>query len=121
MTTPLGLIESQFADIVWENAPLTTRRLVELCEEKINWKRTTTYTVLSKLCKRGLFNMEKRMVTVLRTKEEFLADCCESFVDRNLGGSLPAFLAAFSANRALSEADVQELKAMIADFEARNK
>ena len=121
MTTPLGLIESQFADIVWDNAPLTTRHLVEICEEKLNWKRTTTYTVLGKMCRRGLFNLEKKMVTVLQSKDEFLADCCESFVDRNLGGSLPAFLAAFSANRTLSEADVQELKTLIANYEAQNK
>ncbi len=121
MTTPLGLIESQFADIVWNNAPLTTRQLVDLCEKELNWKRTTTYTVLKKMCLRGLFKMENKTVTVLRSKDEFLADCCESFVDRNLGGSLPAFLAAFSSNRKLSAADVQELKEMIADYEAQNK
>ena len=120
MTTPLGLIESQFADIVWQNAPLTTRHLVELCEEKLNWKRTTTYTVLKKMCVRGIFQMENKTVTVLRSKDEFLADCCECFVDRNLGGSLPAFLAAFSSNRRLSADDVQELKAMIAEYEAQN-
>lgn len=121
MTTPLGLVDSQFADIVWENAPMSTRLLVEMCEEKLNWKRTTTYTVLKKLCLRGLFNMEHKTVTVLRTKDEFLADCCESFVDRNLGGSLPAFLAAFSSNKRLSAKDVQEIKAMIAEFEAETK
>jgi len=121
MTTPLGLVDARFADIVWQNAPLSTRRLVELCEEQLNWKRTTTYTVLKKLCLRGLFNMEHKTVTVLRTKEEFLADCCESFVDRNMAGSLPAFLAAFSSNRKLSAEDVQELKALIADYEAQAK
>lgn len=121
MTTPLGAVESKFADIVWENAPMSTRQLIEICEEKLNWKRTTSYTVLKKMCDRGLFHMEKKTVTVLRSKEEFLADCCESFVDRNMGGSLPAFLAAFSSNRKLSDADVQELKAMIADYEAQTK
>lgn len=121
MSTPFGAIESQFADIVWENAPITTRRLVELCEEKLNWKRTTTYTVLKKMCIRGVFQMENKTVTVLRSKDEFLADCCESFVDRNMGGSLPAFLAAFSSNRKLSAEDVQELKAMIEDYEAQTE
>ena len=121
MSTPFGAIEARFADIVWENAPISTRQLVELCEEKLNWKRTTTYTVLKKMCIRGIFLMENKLVTVLRTKEEFLADCCETFVDRNMGGSLPAFLAAFSSNRKLTEEDVQELKAMIADYEAQTK
>ena len=121
MATPLGAIESRFADIVWENAPLTTRQLVEICEKELNWKRTTTYTVLKKLCLRGMFHMEKKLVTVLRSKEDFTSDCCESFVDRNLGGSLPAFLAAFSANRKLSAEDVAELKSMIAEFEAQTK
>lgn len=120
MSTPFGAIESQFADIVWENAPISTRHLVELCEEKLNWKRTTTYTVLKKMCIRGIFQMENKTVTVLQSKDQFLADCCESFVDRNLAGSLPAFLAAFSSNRKLSAADVQELKAMIAAYEEQN-
>lgn len=109
----LGVIESIFADIIWENAPLTTRQLVNLCEEKLEWKRTTTYTVLKKLCERGIFSMENRMVDVLISKEEFHAIKSEEFVKENFQSSLPAFIAAFTTRQKLTNEELDEIRNMM--------
>lgn len=113
----LGVVESQFADIIWENAPLSTKELVALCAQRLNWKRTTTYTVLKKLCDRGIFATENGTVTVRYSKEEFHAICCEEFVNKNFKGSLPAFIAAFTTRKTLSEAELEQIKALVADIE----
>ena len=116
----LGLVEARFADIVWEQAPMTTKELVALCEAQLNWKRTTTYTVLKKLCERGIFKTENSTVTVLITREEFYAIQSEQFVDSTFCGSLPAFIAAFTARKKPSAKDMEEIKRMIRDFEENN-
>ncbi|MBQ4333557.1 MAG: BlaI/MecI/CopY family transcriptional regulator [Clostridia bacterium] len=113
----LGLVEARFADIVWERAPLTTKELVALCEAELNWKRTTTYTVLKKLCERGIFHTENSTVTVLITREEFYAIQSEQFVDNTFCGSLPAFIAAFTTRKKPSAKDLEDIKRMIAAFE----
>lgn len=113
METHLGTIESRFADIVWQNAPLTTRELVNICAKELNWKRTTTYTVLKKLCLRGIFDMQNSTVSVLVSKDEFLAMHSENFVQQNFQGSLPAFIAAFTSRQNLSEQELSELKKLI--------
>lgn len=113
----LGLVESKFADIVWTNAPLTSRELVALCAKELNWARTTTYTVLKKLCERGIFKMENSIVTVLITKDEFHALQSEKFVNDNFAGSLPAFLAAFTSRKKLTQEEVDEIKHMVDSFE----
>ena len=109
----LGMVESRFADIVWEHAPLTTRELTQICEKELNWKRTTTYTVLKKLCERGIFHMEKALVTVLISKEEFGAIQSQKFVEDHFHGSLPAFIAAFGKRQALSDKDIEEIQRII--------
>ena len=109
----LGVVEARFADIIWQNAPLTTRELVKLCEAELDWKRTTTYTVLKKLCERGIFTTENSTVTVLLTKEEFQAIQSEKFVGETFDGSLPAFIAAFTSRKKLSAAEVEEIRRMI--------
>jgi len=109
----LGEIESVFADIIWSNAPLSSRRLAELAEESLNWKRTTTYTVLKRLCDRGLFCNEKGTVNVLLTREQFYAMQSERFVEDAFSGSLPAFVAAFSTRKKLSDREIQELQSLI--------
>lgn len=113
----LGMVESHFADIVWEHAPLSTRELTRICEEELNWKRTTTYTVLKKLCDRGIFHMENSCVTVLISKEEFSAIQSQQFVEENFHGSLPAFIAAFTARRAPTEKELKQIKEMIEHYE----
>ena len=117
----LGMVEAHFADIVWQHAPLSTRELIKLCEKELNWKRTTTYTVLKKLCERGIFHMEKSMVTVLITKEEFSSMQSQQFVQEHFQGSLPAFIAAFAAGHTPSAKDLEQIKKMIQQYEDENK
>ena len=109
----LGEVESVFADIIWANEPLPSRRLAELAEERLRWKRTTTYTVLKRLCDRGLFQNDGGTVTALVSKEEFYARQSEQFVEDTFQGSLPAFLAAFGSRKKLSESEIDELQKVI--------
>jgi len=109
----LGPVEAQFADIIWAKAPLTTKELVTLCEKSLNWKRTTTYTVLKKLCDRGLFAVTDRIVTAKISREVFYGIQCEHFVEETFSGSLPAFIAAFTARKALTPAEQNEIKKLM--------
>lgn len=113
----LGMVESRFAQIVWDNAPLSTRQLVELCQKELQWKRTTTYTVLKKLCNRGLFVTEDSMVRIRISKDQFHAIRSEAFVQENFHGSLPAFLAAFTSRKALTAEELREVKKLIDAYE----
>ena len=109
----LGPIETRFAEIIWQNAPLTTAQLIAICARELGWKRTTTYTVLKKLSEKGLFRTEDSMVTALVTRQEFEAKQSQQFVDETFSGSLPAFLAAFTTRKKLSEEEIAELQALI--------
>ena len=113
MDMRLGAVESRFADIVWANAPMSTKTLIELCEKELNWKRTTTYTVLKKFCNRGILHMEKRQVTVLIPRDEFYALQSAEYVDVSFKGSLPAFVAAFTSRKKLSETEFDQIMDMI--------
>lgn len=112
----MGVIESRFADIIWQNEPVATTELVKLSQQELNWKKTTTYTVLKRLCDKGIFRNDKGTVTSLISKNEFYSVQSEKFVDETFGGSLPAFLAAFTARKSLSREEVDELRRMVADF-----
>lgn len=109
----LGVIETRFAEIVWENEPLTTNQLIKLCAEELKWKRTTTYTVLKKLCDKGIFQTENSVITALISKQEFEGMRSEQFVDEAFKGSLPAFLTAFNSRKKLSDADIDEIQKLI--------
>lgn len=109
----LGEVESVFADIIWSNEPLSSRRLAELAQERLSWKRTTTYTVLKRLCDRELFQNKDSIVTSLVSREEFYARQSEQFVEETFQGSLPAFLAAFGSRKKLSDAEIEELQKVI--------
>ena len=109
----LGVVEERFADILWRNAPVSTKVLVALCEQELNWKRTTTYTVLKKLCDRGIFAMENSTVRTRISKSEFHAMQSEKFVEDTFQGSLPAFIAAFGSRKKLSPEDLQQIRQMI--------
>lgn len=109
----LGEVESIFADIIWKEEPLTSRKLAELAEEKLHWKRTTTYTILKRLCDRGLFQNVGGTVTSLVSREEFYARQSEQFVEDTFGGSLPAFLAAFGSRKKMSDPEIEELQKII--------
>lgn len=109
----LGEIEARFAQIVWDNTPMTTKRMVELCQQELNWARTTTYTVLKKFCDKGLFKMENKTVTVLVSQDEFNAMRSEELVADAFGGSLPAFVVAFGSRKKLSDTEIDELQKII--------
>ena len=109
----LGVVESKFADIIWSQEPMTSRELVELCAAELDWKKSTTYTVLKKLCERGLFQNRDGVVTSLISREEFYARQSEQFVEESFSGSLPSFLAAFTKRRNLTAQEVAQIRAMI--------
>lgn len=109
----LGIVEAQFADIVWENEPLTSRELVELCLDKLEWKKSTTYTVLKKFCDREIFQNHNGTVTSLLSRKEFYALQSEQVVEESFDGSLPAFVAAFTRNKKLTENEIREIQKLI--------
>ena len=113
----LGVVESRFADMIWQNQPITTKELVKRCETELEWKRTTTYTVLGRLSDRGLFKNEGGVVTACLSREDFYARRSEQFVEESFAGSLPAFLAAFTARKNLTAADVAEIRRIIDTYE----
>ena len=113
----LGAVESRFAEIIWRNEPLHSRELVQLCQQELNWKKPTTYTVLRKLCERGIFRNTDGIVTAVISREEFFAMQSEQFVEETFQGSLPAFLAAFSKRKALSREEIAQIRKMIDSYE----
>ena len=113
----MGVIESRFADIIWENEPITAAELSRRSEEALKWKKTTSYTVLKRLCDKGIFKNEKGIVTSLISRDEFYSLQSQRFVEDTFQGSLPAFLAAFTARKNLSPEEVAQLRRMIAEYE----
>ncbi len=112
----LGVVEASFANIIWDNEPLSSGELVKKCEELLEWKKSTTYTVLKKLCDRGIFKNEKSIVTSIISKEEYYAIQSENFVEETFDGSLPAFIAAFAKRKKLSNEELMELRKMIDEY-----
>lgn len=109
----LGVVESKFADIIWANEPLPSRELVLLCQRELNWKKPTTYTVLRKLCERGIFRNEDGKVSSVLSREEFYALQSEKYVADSFQGSLPAFLAAFTQRKSLTREEIDQIRLMI--------
>lgn len=112
----LGEVQERFADIVWQNEPIASGELVKICDKELGWKKSTTYTVLKKLCEKGLFKNEGGVVSSVVSKSDFYSAKSERFVEESFGGSLPAFLAAFSSNKKLSEDEIDEIQKMIDSF-----
>lgn len=109
----MGVLESRFADIIWHNEPMSSRDLIKMAEKELNWKSTTSYTVLKRLCERGIFQLRNKIVTSLISREEFYGMKSEQFVEETFDGSLPAFIAAFGTRKKLSSEEVDELKKLI--------
>ena len=109
----MGTAEARFADIIWEKEPITSGQLAKIGLAEFNWKKTTSHTVLNRLCDRGLFQKENGVVTSLISREEYYARHSETYVEETFGGSLPAFLAAFGTRKKLSDSEVDELKKLI--------
>lgn len=113
----LGAVEARFADIIWQNEPLSTQELTRLCEAQLKWKRTTTYTVLKRLAERGLFRNDGGQVTACITREEFYACQSRQYVEDAFDGSLPAFLAAFTTRQTLTAAEIAQIRQLIDTYE----
>ena len=109
----LGEIESRFADIIWQHAPVSSGILAQLAEKELGWKKSTTYTILKRFCQKGIFQNEKGTVSALVTKAEFCAMQSEKVVQESFGGSLPAFVAAFGSRKKLSEEEIGQLQRII--------
>ena len=105
--------EYKFCQILWANEPVKSRELVRLCQEQLGWKSTTTYTVIKRLSQRGVLKNEDTIVTSLVSKEEVQASQLEELVDKTFDGSLPAFVAALTRHRNISEQEIDEVQAMI--------
>ena len=112
----LGEVQAAFADIIWEHEPVASGDLVKICEKELSWKKPTTYTVLRKLCEKGLFKNENGVVTSVISREDFNAAKSEQFVEETFDGSLPAFIAAFTSHKKLSAEEAAEIQKMIDAF-----
>lgn len=112
----LAEAEARFADVIWQEEPIGSMELVKICEEKFGWKKSTTYTVLKKLCDRGIFQNEHAVVTAKLSREEFYGGKSRQFVEETFGGSLPKFLTAFIGKKKLTEEQVEEMKALIESY-----
>lgn len=113
----MGALESRFADIIWSNEPLTSSELARRSEAALGWKKTTSFTVLKRLCDKGIFQNIKGSVTSLLSREEYYAKQSQKFVEETFQGSLPAFLAAFTSGKALTKEEVAQLRRMVAEYE----
>jgi predicted transcriptional regulator len=117
----LAAAESRFADLIWKHAPLHSPKLVEIAEKEMNWKRTTTYTVLKKLCDRGIFKNEYALVTALITRDEFYVGQSVKYVDDTYGGSLPKFITSFVSGRKLTDKQADEIQRLIDEYREGNR
>ena len=113
--------EYRFCLILWEHEPIKSSERVKLCSEQLGWKPTTTYTVIKRLSERGVLKNEKTVVTSLVTKEEVQTAEIDEMMEKTFQGSLPAFIAAFTKNRRLSDKEIDEVQEMIDRFRKENK
>lgn len=113
----LGVVENRFADIIWQNAPMSSSELVKQAGQVLGWKKSTTYTVLKRLCEKGIFENVGGTVTVKMTKEAFHTLQSQRFVQETFQGSLPAFLAAFTSGKRLTEQEVAQLRKLVEQHE----
>ncbi len=111
-----GTIESKFADIIWEMEPVASPELVKIAERELNWKKSTTYTVLKRLCEKGVFKNENAVVSSIVSRDEFYSLQSEKFVELAFDGSLPAFLAAFCARKELNSEELAFLNELIKKY-----
>lgn len=109
----LGPVESRFAELIWDGEPISSTELVHLAERELEWKKSTTYTVLKRLCAKGIFQNEGGVVTSRLSREEYAARQSEQFVEETFSGSLPAFLTAFTRRKKLTEEEIDQLQRLI--------
>lgn len=112
-------IEEKFAEIIWQREPVASGDLVKICDKEMNWKKSTMYTVLKKLCEKGIFQNKDAVVTSLITRDEYYSKQSRGFVEDRFGGSLPRFLTAFISDEKLSSQEAEELKRLIDEYKER--
>ena len=112
----LGVVETRFAELIWIHEPLTSGELVKLCAKELEWKKSTTYTVLKKLCDRGIFQNQDGLVTSVLSQKEYQSRQSRRFVEDTFSGSLPAFIAAFAEGGELSDQELLEIRRMIDSY-----
>lgn len=117
----LGAVQERFADIIWANEPIASGDLVKICENELRWKKSTTYTVIRKLCEKGIFQNKEGIVTSLISKERFYSAKSEQIIEESYSGSLPSFIAAFTSNRKISAKEAEEIQKMIDKFKEGTK
>ena len=113
----MGVVESRFADIIWHNEPISSSELAKKSEAELKWKKTTSFTVLKRLCDKGIFQNNKGTVTSVISRAEFYSMQSEKFVEETFNGSLPAFLTAFTARKDLTQEEVEQLRKIVAEYE----
>lgn len=112
----LGEVQERFANIIWELEPIKSMDLMKVCKERLEWNKSTTFTVLRKLCEKGLFKNENGLVSSLMSKEEFAGVKSRQFVQEHFKGSLPAFLAAFVSDKSVPDKEADEIRNMIEEY-----
>ena len=117
MESKLGHMETRLAELIWQREPLASGELVKLCAEAFSWKKSTTYTMLKRLCQRGIFINDGGTVRALLSRDEFYAIQSEQFVEETFAGSLPRFLAAFTRRKKLSDEEIALIRKMIDDYQ----
>lgn len=113
----LAEIESRFVELIWQREPIASGELVLLCEKELSWKKSTTYTVLRRLCQKGILKNEDAIVSSLIKKEEYMARCSEQVLEDTFEGSLPQFVAAFMSRKKLSRKQIEEIQMLIDNYE----
>lgn len=109
----LGVMETKFADLIWGAEPVSSGELVKLCEKEFEWKKSTTYTMLRRLCQRNIFQNKDGIVSAVLSKQEFTALQSEKFIEETFDGSLPQFLVAFTTRKKLTAKEISELEELI--------
>lgn len=113
--------EMRFCSILWEHEPVTSTELVRLCAQELDWKKSTTYTVIKRLAERGVVKTENAVVTSLVKKDQVEHSESRAFVNKLFGGSLPSFLSAFTGGKGISAEEAAELRKLIDEYEVKGK
>ena len=121
MTPKVFESEYRFCEILWEKEPVSSSELAKLCFERLEWKKSTTYTVIKRLTERGVIRSENAIVTSLVSRQEIQARESAELVEKNFSGSLPAFIAAFASQKNLSKEEIEEIQSLIDQYKAQDR
>lgn len=110
--------EQKLAELIWQNSPITSPTLVEIANSKLDWKKSTTYTVLKKLCDKGIFKNDNANILTLVTFDELVESESRNYVENSFGGSLPKFIATFIGGKKLTKEQADEIRTLIDEHES---